>query len=251
MALAFKIGKSAYDALPADVKKEYKQTGDDYQLDLEGYEDPAELRRARDREKQEAADAKRDLAAEKARADKAERKVTDLEKNGASVDDAVKAKETEMQTKYDTDLGAATAKYEGLKNSVIKSTKESNASALANKISTSPGLIIQPLAARFDVEIDENTHEVKTHILGKDGKRSASTVADLEKEALQNKEWAPILRGTRASGGGGAPPAAGGGGAPQSRPHTPGTPPDDLTKLPPSEFAARIREQRIAEGREV
>ena len=250
MALKFKIGKSVYDALPDDVKKEYKQTGDDYTLDLDGYEDPAELRRARDHEKDAAAEAKRQAAAEKRRADDAERKAKDLEASGKSVDDAVKAKETEMQTKYDTDTKALTDKLDGLTQSVVKSTKNSIAGNLANKISTSPSLLIDKLAARIAVEIDEKTHEVKHYILGSDGKRSASTIEDLEKEALKNKEWAPILRGTRGNGGGGAPPMPGGGGAPRSQQtHTPGTPPDDLTKLPASELAARITAQREAEGR--
>lgn len=248
MALKFKIGKSAYDALPDDVKKEYKATGDDYTLDLDGYEDPAELRRARDREKEAAADAKREAAAEKRRADAAEGKVTDLEKSGKSVDDAVKAKETELTTKHEAEKTALTTKLEGLSKSVINSTKNSLASGLANKISTSPDLLADKLAARIDVEIDENTHEVKHYIIGTDGKRSASTMADLEKEALKNPSWAPILRGTRGNGGGGAPPSPGGSGAPRSQ-QTPGTPPDDLTKLSPQDFAARITAKREAEGR--
>lgn len=250
MALKMKIGKSVYDALPDDVKKEYKQTGDDYTLDLDGYEDPAELRRARDHEKQAAADAKREAAAEKRRADDAEKKARDLEGSGKSVDDAVKAKETELTTKFEGEKKTLTDRLEGLTKSVINGTKNSLASALANKISTSPSLLQDKLAARIDVEIDENTHEVKHYIIGSDGKRSASTMDDLEKEALKNKEWAPILRGTRGNGGGGAPSLPGGGGAPRSQQtHTPGTPPDDLTKLPPSELAARITAKREAEGR--
>lgn len=250
MALKFKIGKSVYDALPDDVKKEYKASGDDYQLDLDGYEDPAELRRARDHEKTAAADAKREAAAEKRRADDAERKARDLEASGKSVDDAVKAKETEMQTKYDKDTKELTEKFEGLSKSVINSTKNSLASGLANKISVSPELLTDKLAARIDVEIDEKTHEVKHYIIGSDGKRSAGTMADLEKEALKNPQYAPILRGTRGNGGGGAPPQPGGGGAPRSQQtHTPGTPPDDLTKLSPQDFAARITAKREAEGR--
>lgn len=250
MAVHMKIGKTAYDKLPDALKAEYKQQGDDYVLDLDGYEDPDALKRARDHEKENAAQAKRDLAAEKTRADKAERKAADLEGAGKSVDDAVKAKDTEWQTKYDADLAAANAKFDGLKNTVVNNTKTQLATGIANKISTSPTLLTDKLAARIDVEVDEKTHEIKTFIIGSDGKRSAGTLDDLEKDALKNKEWAPILRGTKATGGGGAPPSPGGGSAPRSNaPHRPGTPTDDLTKLSGSEMAARIREQKEAEGR--
>lgn len=247
MALKMKVGQSVYDAMPADVKKEYKQVGSDWVLDLDGYEDPVELRNARDREKENAAQAKRDAAAEKARADKAEKEAKDLKDAGKSVDDAVKAKETEMQTKYDTDVKDLNDKLSGLTTATINAHKISIAEALANKISTAPGLLAPRLAERIDVEIDPATNRPKAYILDAAGKRTAGTVDDLEKEALKNKDYAPILRATKASGGGGAPPVPGGGGAPR-HPTTPGTPADNLATMNPAELAARITAQKEASG---
>lgn len=248
MALKMKISPSQYEALKDDVKKEYKKDGDDFILDLDGYEDPTALRNARDHEKAEAAQAKRDAAAAKAAQAAAEKKAKDLEDAGKSVDDAVKAKETEWQTKYDTDLKAEQEKYNGLSGSVIKSHKETIATSVATKLATAPKLLARDIADRIDIEIDPKTHEIKQHILGSDGKRTQWTMQDLEKDILKNPDYAPILRGTKATGGGGALPAPGGGSAPRHTP-TPGTPNENFATMPPAELAARIREAKEAEGR--
>lgn len=246
MALKMKVGQSVYDAMPADVKKEYKQEGSDFVLDLEGYEDPEALKRARDHEKQAAADAKRDLAAAKAAQTAAERKAADLEASGKSVDDAVKAKDTEWQAKYDKDIGEKDTALNGLRTATIEGHRKSIADTLANKISTSPGLLSPRLMERIEVEIDPATNTPKSYILDAAGKRTAGTVDDLEKEVLKVKEYAPILRGTKASGGGGAPPVPGGGSAPRQTQTPPGTPPNNLATMPPDQLAAMIREQKEA-----
>jgi len=59
MALKRKIDKKTYDALSDDLKAEYTADGEGYILDIDGDENPDELRRARDREKGIAAKAKR------------------------------------------------------------------------------------------------------------------------------------------------------------------------------------------------
>jgi DNA uptake protein ComE-like DNA-binding protein len=228
MALKMTISPSVYEGLTADVKKEYKKVGEDYQLDLDGYEDPAELRRARDREKEEAAEAKRALNAEKAARTAAEKQARELEAAGKSVDEAVKAKETEWQTKYDTDTKKLTDQLTGLTNATVTAHKNAIADSLANKVSTAPTLLAPRIAERIEVEIDPATNTPKSYIL-KDGKRTAWTVDDLEKDILANKEYATILRGTKASGGGGAPSTPGGGGAPRQTHSRPGTPPDNLS----------------------
>lgn len=249
MALDFKIGPSVYESLSADVKKEYKKVGDDYQLDLNGYEDPVALRNARDHEKEAARVAKAEAADAKSRAEKAEGKVADLEKSGKSVDEAVKAKETELTDKFTKENKELTDKLGALTTATITNHKRAAAEALANKISISPELLAPRLMDRLDVEIDAATNTPKLYVLDSAGKRSAHTLADLEKETLANKAYAPILRGTKATGGGGAPTGPGGGGAPrQQSPHRPGTPADDLTKIPAADFAARIAEEKAARG---
>ena len=248
MALDMKIGNSAYESLPADVKKEYVKDGSDYRLDVKGYEDPAELRRARDAANQERNDAKRERDAHKADLDKANTKIGDLEKGGGKVDDAVKAKDTEWQKKYDTDLAAKDTTITGLRNSRINDKKTELATTLANKLSNSPSLLVDHLAKRINVEINEDG-SLKHSILDSAGKPSAGTMEDLEKEALKNKEWAPIMRGTKANGGGGALPVPGGGGAPRSDvPHRPGTPENNLATMDPVVLAAQIRERREQRG---
>jgi hypothetical protein len=189
MALKFKIGATAYEALPTDVKKEYKQVGSDYQLDLDGYEDPDALKRAKDHEKEAARQAKAEAAAEKQRADKAEKEARELRDAGKSVDDAVKAKETEWQAKYDKDIAERDTKLTGLTTATINNHRKSIADTLANKISTSPELLGPRLMDRIEVEIDPATNTPKAFILDAAGKRTAGTVDDLEKEALKNPAY--------------------------------------------------------------
>lgn len=249
MPLKFKISPSAWEGLAADVKKEYVKDGDDYRLDVDGYEDPTALKNARDHEKAAAAEAKRQAAAEKARADAAEKKASDLEKAGSSVDDAIKAKDAEWQAKYDKDLGETNKKLTNLTNAVTGERKSSLAMQIATEVSTVPKILARELESRFEVEIDPETYKPKHYIIGSDGKRTTWTVDDLKKDVLKNPEYAPILRATKATGGGGTPPSPGGSGAPrQQTSHRPGTPSDDLTKLSGEEFAARIAESRQARG---
>ena len=77
-------------------------------------------------------------------------------------------------------------------------------------------------------------------ILDGSGKPSAMSVDDLKKEILANKELAPILKGSKASGTRGAQIPAGG------RATNPdnATKPFDWTKATPEQMAARIAETK-------
>ena len=62
------------------------------------------------------------------------------------------------------------------------------------------------------MKAEEVEGQIKTRILDKDGNPTAQTFDDLEKEFLANKDFAPILVGSKGSGGG-ANGNNGGGGA--------------------------------------
>ena len=61
MALQFTVDK--LDAIPEAQRVLYKQDGDKFRLDLDGYEDPTSLKSALDKERRAARDASRDVAA--------------------------------------------------------------------------------------------------------------------------------------------------------------------------------------------
>lgn len=204
MALKLKIDKATFDTLSDTVKEQYKANAtnaEEFNLDLDGYEDPAELRRAKDREKLEAATQKKradDLQAE-LDGDK-ERK----SKNRGDID----ALEKSWKDKRDADVKKESDKSDKYRKQVEKLLVDNVALATAQKISLSPTLIAKVIRERLivDFEADEPT----TRVLGTDGKLSALSLADLEKEIIDTKEYAPIIRGSNASGGGAAGNQGGG-----------------------------------------
>lgn len=86
------------------------------------------------------------------------------------------------------------------------------AQALANElaVSGSAPLLLPHIARRLKVEFVDGTPI--TRVLDASGKPSAATVDELKKEFIDNKAFAPVIVGSRASGGGAAG-AGGGGGA--------------------------------------
>ena len=71
---------------------------------------------------------------------------------------------------------------------------------MAAEISTSPSLLLPHIKARLQADLDGDAPATK--VLDRDGKPSAMTVADLSKEFVDNKDFAAIIRATKASGGG-------------------------------------------------
>jgi hypothetical protein len=243
MALALKIGTAAYEKLPADVKKEYTKNGEEYVLDVEGYEDPVALRNARDHEKTAAADAKREAAAAKAAQAAAERKLADLGDVDKTKEAAVAAARLEVETRMGTDLTKATETLEKLRSTTIETARTSAAMAIANKISTSPSLLGPRVMDRIEVVLGDD-FKPTVQFKDKTGKVAALSAEDIEKEFSTNPEFAPIIKASGGSGGGGAPRQPGGGGAPRpgtTPPLTSDGKPADLSKMSAAELTAHIR----------
>src|SRR5690606_28128852 len=109
------------------------------------------------------------------------------------------AKETEFTQKYGT-----------LQSQIEKVMLDSAALAMATELSTAPALLVPHIRNRLKLE-DVNG-ELAIHVVDIAGKPCAATLGDLKNEMLQNKSFAPILIGSKASGGG-ASGGSGGGGA--------------------------------------
>ena len=78
-------------------------------------------------------------------------------------------------------------------------------------------------------------------MLDKDGKPSALSVEDLEKEVLSNKAFAPILRGSQASGGNASGRNDSASGAGKHKPIDPSK--FDMSKASPAEIVAFKKQQ--------
>lgn len=202
MSLKRKITKAEHAALDPKLQAEYKAEGEEFVLDATGFDDPGELRRALDRERED-----RKLATE--RADKAEADFKVLKDSSARNSGDIVALENSWKQKLSDKEKELKKVIEG-KDGFIKSTLvDAVAQQLASELSGDNAAVILPhIKARLSADFTGDTPA--TRILDKDGKPSAMTTADLKKEFSENKSFAPIVIASRASGGG----AAGGGGRP-------------------------------------
>lgn len=232
MALKKKINKKTYDELEDSIKALYKEKGDDYILDLEGGDNEDaidELRRAKEREAQEAKDLRKKLK-------DAETKLAEIGGDDARKRGDIEALEKSWKEKYERREQELLSDIEK-RNGFIKQTlKEERAANLAQKISNAPGLMKRVLQDRLTVDMDGDTPALK--VLDKDGKPSAATLDDLEKEIVADKEFATIVIGSKASGGGAGTDASQGksGANPNS-----GNNAVDFSKMTPQEHAEHLK----------
>lgn len=238
--MALKSVLDSIDGLPDDVKKEYKKEGDKYVLDVDGIDNHpgvGALKNAMTRAKDERGAAQTEARTAKEALQAANDQLDEM-RRGAIPKGDVEALEKSWKTKLETATTEANGKITKLTAAVDKNVRQAAAASLAAELFVNPALGLPHVLPRLSVAEEGEDFVVK--VLGADGKPSASTMDDFKKELLQNKDLAPILRGTRASGGG-ASGGAGGGGAPSD-------PNFDATKATPKDLAARITARKQAEG---
>lgn len=257
MAMKRKITKAEYDKLSDEAKKNYKagEFSDTYVIDLDGEDDsddPAELRRALARERedrkkaQKEARALREAAGETGDDDNADDDNADdndppARRGSKRAQADAKKIDADWKKKYDKDTGGLAAKL-STKDAFIKRTLiNDTAERIARTISTAPTLMAKAIAERLDVDFDGDEPELI--IKGADGKPAAITLEKLEKEFRDNKEYSSIIIGSKSSGGGA--PKAGtetktGGGAPASDDKT------DLSKMSGKSLAETLKARKEA-----
>lgn len=241
MALKSVINGEAFNSLPADVQKEYKKDGDNYVLDVDGIDDHpgvGALRNAMTRAKEERTAAQTEARTHKQALETAQNELDDM-RRGAIPKADVTALEASWKTKLETAVGERDGKITKLTGAVDKALRQAAAQQLASDVFLNPSLGLPHVLPRLKVEEDDSG-ELVVKVLGADGKPSASTMEDFKKELLTNKDLAPILRGTRASGGG-AGAGNGGGGAPSGKDF-------DAAAATPQALAAHLKQRKQAEG---
>lgn len=214
MALKLNISKDVFDKLPADVQKEYKVSADGYVLDLDGYEDPAELRRAKGREKD--------------RADEAERKLADVQKDYDKLkgDDVKKAGDIDAldrrwDKKFNTEVERLNGIITGMRGKSAAKEAESIVNTIAGKLAPKHATLLKPhIASAIKTEVGDDG-EIKVTMAGKDGKWVDYDAAALEKSFRDNKDFAGIVQASGASGGGAPAPTPGNNGGAGNPPFTP------------------------------
>lgn len=200
------------EGLPEALKASYTEKDGKFYLDIEGVDEHPSvgaLKRAKDHEKalRQAADEAKRAAEDRANA--AETTVEEL-RTGAIPKSDVEALKASYTTKAAAQQAAYDAKFSVLQSQVERTLLDSTALRVAAEISTVPELIMPLIRGRL--KLDEQDGQLTVAIVDAAGKPSAATLDDLKKEVLQNRQFAPILIGSKAHGGG-ASGGSGGGGA--------------------------------------
>lgn len=207
MALARMITKAVHAALVPALQVEYKAdaTGENFILDATGFEDPAELRRAKDREKARADEAETKLADAttklSALGPDAQRKLADITVIEKSHQDKYNKDTTELKNKL-----ADKDRY--IESQLIDSVALKMATDLAGD---NAGILTPHIKTRLKIEHNEGGSPL-TRVLDKDGKPSALSVSDLQKEFSENPQYKVLVIATKGSGGGAAGSNTGAGG---------------------------------------
>ncbi|WP_265494574.1 hypothetical protein [Providencia heimbachae] len=188
------LTKEEFDALTDDQKALYKESGGNYQLQIEGMPDIPDVsgmkkkmdellaEKKSEQEKRE----KAEYEAKKAAEDQA-RKSGDIESLEKSWAEKLKVRESELLTQLqEKDTSLHTLLVDNV------------AQTLATKLAGDGAPLIMPhIKSRLSVE------EGKTRVVDVSGHPSASTIEDLEKEFRSNQLFAPVIIGSKATGTGG------------------------------------------------
>lgn len=201
MALTFRITKAKFEKLSDEIKEEYEPDGDKhYKLDVDGLDDAAELRRAKERAEERATDAEAEVTTLNADITKKAKEIKRLEASQTTEGKDITKVEERWQRKLTTAEEAAALKLKGRDDFIRSQLIDNQAMTLATEISTVPSLMAGKIKERLTVDFEGEKPVLV--ILDKDNKPVPTMkIADLKTELLANPELKPILVGSKATGG--------------------------------------------------
>lgn len=193
MAIQMKITAEQFAKLSDEMKAQYIEKDGAYSLDVTGgsTDDTGALKRAKDRATQE-----RNEANDRAKI--AEDKLSALDNNDARKTGDIARLDKSHQDALSAQK-AASDKTIGEQNAFIQKTLVDNAaSAMANKISTSPAVVQLHIAGRVRVGFESGAPVTTYH----DANGAVVTADALEKEFVDNPDFKSIMVANQSSGGG-------------------------------------------------
>lgn len=193
------------------VAAEYKKQDDGtFKLDVSGLEDTGALKRAKDHEKTHRQTAETSLGEAEAANVTLQETIDEMRRGNIPKGD-VDALEASWKEKLATANTTNATAMGVLQTSLNELLVDNVASHMASEISTAPDLLIPHITKRL--QADNVDGKAITRVLGTDGKPSAITIEELQKEFVANDKFAAIIVGSKASGGGAEQKKPGGGAA--------------------------------------
>lgn len=204
MSTKLKMVLDNLDGVDESLHAFYEERDGKFHLGVDGVEDPAALKRAKDHEKrlrQEAEAKVRDLTT---KVTELETEVTELQdtnrqKGGmAALEQSYKDKIAKINTDHAAELA-------GRDTQISKLLVDNVAESMAAELSDSPELLADVIRKRLTAKDGE------TRVLDANGELSATTTDELREEFRSNKKYAAVIRGSQANGGGSNGGGKGGG----------------------------------------
>lgn len=208
-----KFTYDSMDAVPAELANFYTEVNGVAQLQIDGYEDPAELRRARDREKEAARTLRESLTSVKTELNDTLAQLDEARRQGGN-----KINVDQLENSYKQRLNSAGARADKLKDYIKRNMIDSTADVMAADVSLAPSIMRRIIAERLAVEFDENDMP-SLRVLDGEGQISSLSTSDLRREIIDNKEYASIIKIGKATGSGASGHNGRGGGGAAPKPH--------------------------------
>lgn len=240
--MALKGELETVEGLSADVAKEYKEVDRGgkkvFVLDIEGDlpdEIAGPLKRARDHERNGRQETEKKLKEHLSRVEALQNEIDEMRRGNIPKGDVEKLEKSwkdkleKIQGEHTDALGARDAT---LREVLVQSVAQKMATELSGEAAH---LILPHIEKRLTTEIQNG--RFVTRVLDSEGKPSASSIEELQKEFSSDKRFAAIIVGSRASGGG----ANGGGNGSGASGSQRVDPKFNPNKAKPGDFVAQIR----------
>ena len=205
MSTKLKMQLDNLDGLDESLHGFYEERDGKFHLNLDGYEDPAALKRAKDYEKDARKKAEKDLKDLREEFDQFREEMANNNDDKSRKKGDVAALEQSYKDKIEKLKADHQKELDGRDTTISKLLVDNVADTMAAELSDSPELLSDIIRKRLKAENGE------TRVLDANGELSATTVDELREEFRSNKKYAPIIRGSQANGGGSGGGGKGGG----------------------------------------
>jgi len=225
--LKFKITTDEFDKLDESKKSLYGQSDEGYALQVDGLEDTGALKRAKDHEKELRKEAERQAKEFQEQINSMQTKLESIETEklkGSGDIDAIMASAKKAKEDADARIKQMEDEFKQKEQALVEQSRQSflngKVKELASELAKDghADVITPHLSAKLGV-IDDNGNN-KLVVMGEDGKPSHLTLDDFKSEFMSNTAFAPVLRGSQATGSGATGSNEGGGTAKQFNDYT-------------------------------
>lgn len=190
------------EGLDENLHSLYVEKEGKFHLDVEGGDDLSGMKRAKDHERDARKNAEQKARDLQSKVDELENKIQGLNDDGHRKNGDIEALEKSWQDKLAKREGELTAKIDSLTGNINTLLVDNEAERMASEIGIEGSREILVPHIRSRLAVQERDGRMETIVNDKDGKPSALSLQELQKEFTDNPAFAPVIVGSKASGSG-------------------------------------------------